>query len=103
MRSVAIEVDDIDKLISHVKKQDLKIVKEKHFLEDENGKVAVVEIQLFDNVTFSFLQFENFSGNFLPGYKQNLTKEEIKSTGIGAINNLIDRPRYLKIDHIGFP
>ena len=39
----------------------------------------------------------------MPGYKQNLTEDEISSTGIGTINNIIDTPRYLKIDHIGFP
>jgi 4-hydroxyphenylpyruvate dioxygenase-like protein len=69
--NAAFQVRDLDKILLNCKNHNVKIIKDKHELVDnDHGSVQCAIIKsCVDGVTHSLFDLKNYTGKFLPGYE----------------------------------
>ena len=69
--NAAFQVRDLDKILHNCKNHNVKILKDKHKLEDDShGQVQCAIIKsCVEGVTHSLFDLKNYRGKFLPGYE----------------------------------
>jgi hypothetical protein len=71
--NAAFKVKDLDKILLNCLRHDVKIIKDKHILEDEaHGQVKCAIIKsCVTGVTHSLFDCQNYEGRFLPGFEHH--------------------------------
>lgn len=102
LKSVIIEVDNIELLYKKSLEVNSNIFEKPHFIEDENGKVHQMSILMFGNILYKFIDKKDYNGTFLPGYNTTIEKNSVEYN-MDSLKNFLEKPVFKKIDHIGFP
>ena len=92
IRDVAFTVTDCEALYKKAVERGAVSVSAPQTLKDEHGEVIVATIRSYGNINHTFVQRNNYTGAFLPGYKSIDT--------VDPINTLLPYPGLDFIDHI---
>jgi 4-hydroxyphenylpyruvate dioxygenase len=87
VKDVAFRVPDATHAYEYATKQGAPGVMEPTVFDDENGKVVRSTIKAYGDTVHSFIERENYSGVFLPGYR---AEEPLPDDGPEVGINLID-------------
>ena len=92
IKSVAIQVDDLDKAMKYLKTKNVDINEDK-----SEGELRCASYQVFGDCYHTLIQ-RNGEKTFKPDYKDvNLEYD------LNAMNRLVGVPKFKRIDHVGFP
>ncbi|CAN5580124.1 4-hydroxyphenylpyruvate dioxygenase [soil metagenome] len=87
VRDIAFEVDDVDHAFSEAVRRGAEAAHEPYWLEDENGRVRIASIHTYGDTLHTFINRDEFRGDFLPHFKPlNEVGEEI---GIVEIDHCV--------------
>lgn len=92
VKDVAFAVDDAKAIYEKATGRGAKSVREPEELKDEHGSVIVASVQTYGDTHHTFVQRVDYTGAFLPGFKENNRKE--------PLNELIEKPVFERIDHV---
>lgn len=91
VKSIAFTVENCDQTYKVAVSRGAKSIQEPTRLEDSYGYVIVASVLTYGDTIHTFVERNNFSGVFLPGYVQ---------VNDDPINNLFGQAKYNFIDHI---
>jgi 4-hydroxyphenylpyruvate dioxygenase len=90
VRDVALRVPDAADAWEQATRRGAESVQEPTVLEDEHGKVVRASIKAYGDTLHSFIERENYSGVFLPGYREeDPYPDEGPPVGIRAIDHVV--------------
>ena len=90
VRDVALRVPDAADAHAQALSRGAKSVLEPTVLEDEHGKVVKASIEAYGDTVHSFIERENYSGPFLPGYRvEEPFPDDGPPVGIKAIDHVV--------------
>ena len=90
VRDVALRVPDAAYAFEYATKQGAPAVQEPTITEDEHGKVVRASIAAYGDTIHSFIERENYSGPFLPGYRaEDPIPDEGPEVGIRLIDHVV--------------
>ena len=92
VRDVSFQVNDCKAIYEKAITRGAKSVKEPEELKDENGTVIFASIMTYGDTVHSLIQYIDYNGPFLPGYKVHPHKE--------IMNTLIEPPVFDALDHV---
>ncbi len=70
VQDIAFEVDDVDWAYKTAIERGAESWREPRSKQDDNGSVRIAAVKTYGNVVHSFLNRDNFKGNFMPGYRR---------------------------------
>lgn len=91
VRDVAFHVDDAAGIYNKAVSRGAKSVQEPTELRDENGSVIVASVYTYGDTVHTFVERREFTGVFLPGFKEHHLKEKF--------NEIVPVPEFDCIDH----
>ncbi len=86
---IAFAVDDAALAYEYTTGKGATGTMEPKWLEDENGKVRVAQIQSYGDVTHTFVERNGYEGVFLPGYVEASSPIKGKPTGLLAVDHIV--------------
>ena len=90
VRDVAFRVPDASYAFDHATKQGAKPFLEPTAIEDENGKVIRSTIAAYGETVHSFIERDNYSGIFLPGFRaEKAVPDQSPPVGIELIDHVV--------------
>jgi 4-hydroxyphenylpyruvate dioxygenase len=90
VRDVALRVPDAADAYEQAVKRGAESVAEPTVLEDEHGKVVRASIRAYGDTLHSFVERENYSGPFLPGFRvEEPIPDDGPNVGIKAIDHVV--------------
>jgi 4-hydroxyphenylpyruvate dioxygenase len=90
VKDVAFRVPDATYAYEYATKQGARSALEPTVLEDENGKVVRSAIAAYGETLHSFIERENYSGPFLPGYRsEGPIPDDGPEVGIQLIDHVV--------------
>ena len=90
VRDVALRVPDAADAWQQATGRGAESVQEPTVLEDEHGKVVRAAIKAYGDTIHSFIERENYSGAFLPGYREEEPHpDDGPRVGIKAIDHVV--------------
>jgi 4-hydroxyphenylpyruvate dioxygenase len=90
VKDVALRVPDATEAWEQATKRGAKSILEPTVLEDDNGKVIHSAIAAYGDTVHSFIERENYSGPFLPGYRaEEPMPDEAPPVGIKAVDHVV--------------
>ena len=93
VRDVAFTVDDAAGIYNKAVQRGAKSVREPETLSDEHGSVVVASVQPYSDTIHTFVQRNNYTGTFLPGYVPHPSTETLNKvlppTKIGFIDHCV--------------
>ncbi|CAI2372153.1 unnamed protein product [Moneuplotes crassus] len=92
VKDVAFTVDDARSMHEKAVSRGAKSVREPEELKDENGSVIIASIQTYGDTIHTLVERKDYTGPFLPGYKESTTKD--------PVNEFIETPKFERIDHV---
>lgn len=92
VKDVAFLVDDSKKIYENAVSRGAKGVREPEELKDEHGSVIISTVQTYGDTLHSFVERVDYDGPFLPGFKESEYSD--------PINDLIEPPNFIRIDHV---
>jgi len=91
VKDVAFSVDDAAGIYNKAVSRGATGVREPETLTDDNGTVIVASVKTYGDTIHTFVQRDNYTGLFLPGYRAHHDHERL--------NGLMPVPELLYIDH----
>ncbi|ODH12928.1 4-hydroxyphenylpyruvate dioxygenase [Paracoccidioides brasiliensis] len=79
VKDVAFEVDDVEAVFNAAVKNGAKVVSGIKTLEDSQGQVRVATVQTYGDTTHTLVERSGYKGIFLPGYREEHTKDPLSS------------------------
>ena len=92
VKDVAFTVDDAAGIYNKAVGRGATGVREPETLEDEHGSVIVASVKTYGDTIHTFVQRVNYTGPFLPGFKDHPNRE--------VLNGIVPVPELLYIDHV---
>jgi 4-hydroxyphenylpyruvate dioxygenase len=92
VRDVAFTVDDAAGIYNKAVQRGATSVQEPTTMEDEHGTVIVASVKTYGDTVHSFVQRNNYTGPFLPGFRAHHETERL--------NGLCPIPELLYVDHV---
>jgi 4-hydroxyphenylpyruvate dioxygenase len=90
VRDVALRVPDATDAYEQATSRGATGVREPTVLEDEHGKVVRASIKAYGDTLHSFIERENYSGPFLPGYRaEDPLPDDAPPVGIKVIDHVV--------------
>ena len=90
VRDVALRVPDAADAWEETTKRGAESAEEPHILEDEHGKVVRSAIRAYGETIHSFIERENYSGPFLPGFREEEpVPDDGPEVGLRAIDHVV--------------
>jgi 4-hydroxyphenylpyruvate dioxygenase len=90
VKDIALRVPDATHAWEQATKRGAETVVEPTILEDEHGKVVQASIKAYGETTHTFVERENYSGPFMPGYReQEAFPDDGPPVGIKAIDHIV--------------
>jgi 4-hydroxyphenylpyruvate dioxygenase len=91
----AIEVDDVEKAFKYATSHGAVMVERPHKLEDHHGFVEEASIRLYDDTELVYINRDNFSHIFKPGFCQPYQNINIEcvDTGLVGIDHIVGNVR----------
>ena len=91
VHDVAFHVDDAVGIYNKAVARGAKAYKEPETLKDEFGTVIIASVRTYGDTIHTFVQRVDYTGPFLPGFKEHNLKEKF--------NELVEPPVFDAIDH----
>jgi 4-hydroxyphenylpyruvate dioxygenase len=99
VRDVALRVPDATHAYEQALARGAESVAEPTVLEDDFGKVVRASIKAYGDTLHSFIERENYSGVFLPGYRpEDPIPDDLPPVGINAIDHIVANVELGKMD-----
>ena len=92
VHDVAFQVEDCRDMYTKAVARGAKSISEPEELKDDNGTVIVATIETYGDTVHTLVQNVDYTGPFLPGFKDATLKE--------PFNDLIEPPKFEAIDHV---
>jgi 4-hydroxyphenylpyruvate dioxygenase len=92
VKDVAFAVEDAKGIYEKAVSRGAKGVREPEELKDEHGSVIVASVQTYGDTIHTFVERKDYDGPFLPGFKKSDVKE--------PVNDLMETPKFERIDHV---
>jgi 4-hydroxyphenylpyruvate dioxygenase len=90
VRDVALRVPDASDAYEQTTRRGAEGVLEPTILEDEHGKVVKASIRAYGDTLHSFIERENYSGPFLPGYRsEEAYPDDGPEVGIKGVDHVV--------------
>ena len=89
VKFLSILVDDATKSFEETVKRGAKPYMEPTRFEDENGWVIISAIHTYGDTVHKFVQRNNYSGAFLPGFKAVDNAMDVKSVGLKYVDHCV--------------
>ncbi len=89
VRDVAFRVPDTVEAFELATERGAVPLDEPTVLEDEHGKLVIASISVFGDTIHSFVQRDDYSGIYLPGYVEVARDEIARPTGLRAIDHVV--------------
>jgi 4-hydroxyphenylpyruvate dioxygenase len=90
VRDIALRVPDATDAYEQAMSRGAESVAEPTVLEDDFGKVVRASIKAYGDTLHSFVERENYSGVFLPGYRpEDPIPDDAPPVGINAIDHIV--------------
>ncbi|CAN5131129.1 4-hydroxyphenylpyruvate dioxygenase [soil metagenome] len=90
VRDVALRVPDATHAWEQATKRGARSVLEPTILEDDHGKVVRSAIAAYGDTIHSFVERENYSGAFLPGYRaEEPIPDDLPAVGIQIVDHVV--------------
>jgi 4-hydroxyphenylpyruvate dioxygenase len=90
VKTVAFTVDDCVSMFKSAVDRGAKVVKMPETLTDENGTVIIASIQTYGDTTHTFVERKNYTGPFLPGYKEVTESDPLETVTAPVGLNFVD-------------
>jgi 4-hydroxyphenylpyruvate dioxygenase len=104
VKDVAFEVDNIEWIIEHARKQNAKIVHDVKEEKDEFGFVKTASIQTYGDTVHTLIERKNYRGQFLPGFKlydsPSLFLESLPFVGLNFIDHCVGNQPDLQMESV---
>jgi 4-hydroxyphenylpyruvate dioxygenase len=101
VRDVALRVPDAADAFDQATKRGAEPVAEPDVFEDEFGKVVRASIKAYGDTLHSFIERENYSGPFLPGYREEEPyPDDGPPVGIKAIDHIVANTELGKMNEL---
>jgi 4-hydroxyphenylpyruvate dioxygenase len=98
-RDVAFRVPDAADAFEQATKRGATAVQEPAVAEDEHGKVVRASIAAYGDTIHSFIERENYSGPFMPGYRaEDPIPDDAPPVGIKAIDHVVCNVEFGKMN-----
>jgi 4-hydroxyphenylpyruvate dioxygenase len=89
VRDVAFRVADADDAFRRVVERGATPVREPEVLEDEHGKVVVASIAAYGDTLHSFVQRDDYSGVYLPGFERTAPDPLKAPVGLSSVDHVV--------------
>tara|TARA_R100000935_G_C2822776_1_gene160628 strand:- start:193 stop:1332 length:1140 start_codon:yes stop_codon:yes gene_type:complete len=89
VKVVALWVDDARKSYEETTKRGAQSYVEPYTIEDSNGTVVISGIHTYGETVHLFVERKNYSGPFLPGYREYAPKFKAAPTGLKYIDHMV--------------
>lgn len=89
VKVVALWVDDARKSYEETTKRGAQSYVEPYTIEDTNGTVVISGIHTYGETVHLFVERKNYSGPFLPGYREYAPKFKAAPTGLKYIDHMV--------------
>ena len=101
VRDVALRVPDAAHAWEEATKRGAESVAEPEILEDDQGKVVRASIKAYGDTLHSFVERDNYSGVFLPGYREEEPiPDDGPPVGIVAIDHVVANTELGKMNEL---
>jgi 4-hydroxyphenylpyruvate dioxygenase len=101
VRDVALRVPDAAHAWEEATRRGGESVQEPDVLEDDHGKVVRASIKAYGDTIHSFVERENYSGPFLPGYRaEEAIPDDGPPVGITAIDHVVANTELGKMNEL---
>ncbi|QED38567.1 4-hydroxyphenylpyruvate dioxygenase [Antarcticibacterium arcticum] len=89
VKVVALWVDDARKSYEETTQRGAESYVEPYTIEDTNGTVVISGIHTYGETVHLFIERKNYSGPFLPGYREYAPKFKAAPTGLKYIDHMV--------------
>ena len=89
VKVIALKVDDATKAYEETTKRGGKGYQEPTILKDADGEVVVSGIHTYGETVHVFIERKNYSGNFMPGFKEWKSNYNPSSTGLLYVDHCV--------------
>jgi len=89
VKVVALWVDDARKSYEETTKRGAQSYVEPYTMEDTNGSVVISGIHTYGETVHLFVERKNYSGPFLPGYREYNPGFKVATTGLKYIDHMV--------------
>ena len=89
VKAIALKVDDAKKAWQETTKRGAHSWLEPEMLSDENGKLGISGIRLYGDTVHLFIDREQYSGPFMPGFRKWESGLESSSTGLLYVDHCV--------------
>lgn len=105
VKDIAFEVEELDVIVKSVKERNGTIVRDIWQEEDEGGVCRFAIVQTYGNTTHTFVERKNYTGMFLPGFKQCLSTNDpllklLPDTKINFIDHCVGNQPDLEMEPV---
>jgi 4-hydroxyphenylpyruvate dioxygenase len=89
VKTLALWVDDARKAFEETTSRGAKAVSAPETLEDEFGSVTVATIQTYGETVHTFVERNDYSGPFLPGFTEKKSTVDVKPIGLEYVDHCV--------------
>ena len=89
VKYLSLWVDDATKAFEETTKRGARAVMNPTVLEDANGKIVISAIQTYGETVHKFVERNNYSGPFLPGFEKRESLIEIDPVGLEFVDHCV--------------
>ncbi|MFZ0491351.1 MAG: 4-hydroxyphenylpyruvate dioxygenase [Salegentibacter sp.] len=98
VKFVALWVDDARKSYEETTKRGAKSYVEPYELEDDHGKAVISGIHTYGETIHLFVERNDYTGPFLPGYRAWAPKSKASETGLKYIDHMVGNVGWNEMD-----
>uniref|UniRef100_A0A915DAC3 4-hydroxyphenylpyruvate dioxygenase n=1 Tax=Ditylenchus dipsaci TaxID=166011 RepID=A0A915DAC3_9BILA len=104
VKDVAFEVDNLDWIMEHAKKENATIVQDITEETDEFGSIRKASIQTYGDTIHTLIETSKYKGDFLPGFKtlpsSSLFLESLPNVGLNFIDHCVGNQPDLEMESV---
>ncbi len=89
VKDVAFWTDDARAAWAYVTQRGAESVREPVELEDDNGRVIIASIKTYGDTIHSFVQRDQYTGPFLPGYQARSSTIKVEPVGLNFVDHFV--------------
>ncbi len=89
VKDIAMHVEDVDRAFNESVKRGAEIVEEPHDLTDKNGTIRKAAIKTYGDVIHSFINRQNYSGIFMPGFIESKSLLDVEDVGVQFVDHCV--------------
>jgi 4-hydroxyphenylpyruvate dioxygenase len=89
VKVLALWVDDAEKAFYETMSRGAKAHTQPYTISDDNGEVKIAAIHTYGDTIHRFVERKNYSGPFLPGFREAKSSIPVKSVGLQVVDHCV--------------